>query len=324
MAPNGIPLDTAAIVSTILEGIFYGFSVLMFTFTIWIMTHRRKRREVNRVMVAVACFLLLFSTAHIVINIIRLEEGLVQYSKTFPGGPLGYFFDTKQWSFVYNDLIYILQTMLGDGVVIFRCYVVWQSWYVIAVPMFMWCSMVATGIGCVYSLSRSSSQEVIFAQQTEPWVTAFFVATLITNFSSTFLLAYRIWIVDRSSAQFRSQGSSPWPLARIIMDSGILYSISLLAALLCFVTQSRGQYIILEMLPPIISIAFYGVIIRATMPTSDRAGQSQSTMRFSPGISRTDWDEREYTSGCMEVESNEVETNRKHSSGGGVISIREL
>lgn len=58
---------------------------------------------------------------HMVIDIIRTYEGLVQYRNTFqPDGPISYFSDVSQWSFVYKNLIYTLQTLVGDGVVV-RC-----------------------------------------------------------------------------------------------------------------------------------------------------------------------------------------------------------
>lgn len=38
-----------------------------------------------------------------------------------------------------------------------------------------------------------------------------------------------------------------WPVLRIVLDSGILYSVSLLAALVCFVNKNRGHYVMLDM-----------------------------------------------------------------------------
>jgi hypothetical protein len=77
MALN-IPLDKAAIVSTVLEGILYGklssrclqahlisdpgFSLLMFCATVWSLTHGRIRSEVNKLMFSAAILLLVLST----------------------------------------------------------------------------------------------------------------------------------------------------------------------------------------------------------------------------------------------------------------------
>ncbi|KAH7926567.1 hypothetical protein BV22DRAFT_341940 [Leucogyrophana mollusca] len=283
--PSGIPADTAAIVSTTLEGVLYGFSVLMFIGTTWALTRKRRRSEVNWAMVVVACLLLVLSTAvfpqHMIIDIIWLYEGMVQFRDTFPGGPVMFFSDVAQWGFVYKNLMYNLQTLLGDGVVIYRCYIVWQSILIVVVPMIMWCSVAITGFGCVYTLSKATTTAGnIFAKETGTWITAFFATTLATNLLSTTLLAYRIWSVSRSTAYLRDKQSSLVPVLRIILDAGLLYSVTLLTALLCFVSQNRGHYVVLDMIMPIISIAFYMVIIRITISKPKSLGGLQTTTGF--------------------------------------------
>ncbi|KAF9244663.1 hypothetical protein BU15DRAFT_86028 [Melanogaster broomeanus] len=274
--PNGIPLDTAAIVSTVLEGILYGFSILMFIGTIWALIYRRTHcgGGVNMRMVAVACLLFLFSTAHMVIDFIRTEEGLVQQRDTFPNGPVAFFSDVAQWSFVYKNMLYMLQTLVGDGVVIYRCYVVWQSCWITIIPVMLWCSVAVTGVGCVYSISQATvNRENIFAPGTGPWITAFLAATLA-------LLTFRIWSVGKRASS-ASQPSVLWPVVRIILDAGVLYSLSLLAALLCFITKNRGHYVLLDMIMPIISLTFYMVIIRITISKSTSQGNGLPSSGFS-------------------------------------------
>ncbi|OJA18399.1 hypothetical protein AZE42_09781 [Rhizopogon vesiculosus] len=121
---SGMPLDAAAIMSTVLEGILYGFSILMFVGTMWTLTHKNRTQAVNRPIATVAILLLLLSTAHMIVDIVRIEEGLVKYRDTFKGGPPAFFADVAQVTFVTKNAIYIMQTLLGDGVVvssIFAC-----------------------------------------------------------------------------------------------------------------------------------------------------------------------------------------------------------
>ncbi|KAG1780861.1 hypothetical protein EV702DRAFT_1076196 [Suillus placidus] len=250
----------------------------MFIGTIWVLFQRNISRAANRRMVTVACSLLLFSTAHLIIDTIRTEEGLVQQRSTFPGGPTAFFSDVAQWSFVYKNLLYTLQTLVGDGVVIYRCYVVWQSWYIIIIPCMLWCSVAATGAGCVYSISQATiNKENIFAPGTGPWITSFLAATLFTNLLSTSLLAYRIWSIGRRVTNVALATGLMWPILRVILDAGVLYSLSLLAALSCFIAKNHGHYIVLDMIMPIISITFYMVIIRiAITKNSSQASEDHS------------------------------------------------
>lgn len=55
---------------------------------------------------------------HMIVDIIRLEDGLVKYRDTFPDGPAAFFADVSQITYVIKNAIYISHTLLGDGVVV--------------------------------------------------------------------------------------------------------------------------------------------------------------------------------------------------------------
>ncbi|KIK82384.1 hypothetical protein PAXRUDRAFT_832241 [Paxillus rubicundulus Ve08.2h10] len=307
--PKGIPLDTAAVVSTVLEGIIYGFSILMFIGTMWALM--QKRMNSSKRMVVVTCSLLLLSTAHMVIDIIRIEEGLVQQRDTLPGGPAAFFSDVTQWSFVYKNMLYMLQTLVGDGVVIYRCYVVWQSLWIIIVPLILWLSVAVTGVGCIYFISQATiNKENTFTPTTGPWITAFLAATFFTNIFSTSLLAFRIWNVGkRVSSGSMQAGSAMWPVLRIILDAGMLYSFSLLVALVYFI-RNRGHYVLIDMIMPIISLTFYVVIIRIAIAKSNSQGNTApSSGRASRRGGREDDDRNQYPLKRLEVHVTQFTEN---------------
>ncbi|KAG2141104.1 hypothetical protein DEU56DRAFT_283853 [Suillus clintonianus] len=252
---QGIPLDSAAIMSTVLEGMLYGFSVLMFIGTMWALTYKHHMRDrVNRPITVVAVLLLVLSTAHMVIDIIRIEDGLVKSRDTFPGGPEAYFAEISLGTFVVKNTIYILQTLLGDGVVIYRCYVVWQTVWVIILPSMLWCSVAVTGIYSLYSFSHTASTSGnVFSQVTREWISGFYALTLAANLLSSGLLAYRIWKIERNVA------------------NSLLYSIALLCTLIGSIRSNNGALVMIDILPPIISIAFYTVIIRIAIGRNNRS-----------------------------------------------------
>ncbi|KAG2031775.1 hypothetical protein BDR03DRAFT_971775 [Suillus americanus] len=194
LAMASMSLDTATIISTALEGILYGFSVLMFIGTMWTMTYKRSMRDVNRPVAAAAVLLLVLSTAHIVLGIIRTEYGFV----TYQGIPAVYFADASQETYVIKNSIYVLQTLLGDAVAIYRCYVVWQAAWVIILPSMLWCGVAVTGALSVYGDSQTGSNGIISAEVIMECMGAFCGLTLAANLSSSGLLAYRIWKIERN------------------------------------------------------------------------------------------------------------------------------
>ncbi|KAI0635690.1 hypothetical protein C8Q77DRAFT_1155463 [Trametes polyzona] len=269
-----LTLDLAAVISTTLEGIFYGFSVFMFGVTLYILKQNSRRldRQVNWKMLAVSWALLICSTAHMIIDIIRICNGLIYQRDTFPGGPVAWFSQPAENTFIAKNIVYLFQTLLGDGVLIYRCYVVWQSWLVVAFPIVLW-----FWIGIVSAIAIHSSATVpagggtVFLTRVGQWITAFYSSTLATNFIVSILLGYKIWITNRRTSRMR-QGSL-LPVVRVIADAGLLYSATLTAALACFVQKSNGQYIVLDIITPIISITFYMVIIRVGLATTTRSSE---------------------------------------------------
>ncbi|KAG0702251.1 hypothetical protein DFH29DRAFT_508473 [Suillus ampliporus] len=274
MASSGIPLDASSLMSTVLEGILYGLSILMFIGTIWTLTYKRRVRDINRPIAVIALLLFMLSTAHMVVNIIRAEDAFVKYRNTFTGGPVAFLADVSQETYVIKHALYVAQTLLADGMVIYRCYVVWQSIWIIILPCMLWCSVAVTGVGAVYNCSQANTG--IFVQALTKWVTAFFASTIATNLLSSGILACRIWMIQRGVSTAHTTKSTVMPIVRMLVDAAILYSAVLLTALITFVCGNNGQDAVVDMVMPIISIAFYMVLIRIAV--NNRTGNYLSTL----------------------------------------------
>lgn len=86
----------------------------------------------------------------------------------------------------------------------------------------------------------------------DPYVLAF-RRTLKKASSTSFsplpvLLAYRVWYIDQNiTRSLRHHKSQLRPVLHVIIDAGMIYSFTLLAALICFVNRSNGQYVILDL-----------------------------------------------------------------------------
>ncbi|KAG2355098.1 hypothetical protein BDR07DRAFT_1304190 [Suillus spraguei] len=263
-------LDTAAIISTALESILYGFSVLMFIGTMWALTYKHSVRDVNRPVTVAAVLLLILSTAHVILSIVWTEYGLVTYRDMYQGGPAAYFADVSQKIFVVKNSIYVLQTLLGDAVAIYRCYVVWQAAWVIILPSILWCGVAVTGALSVYGDSQASSTGVSSTEVTMECMGTFCGLTLAANLSSSGLLAYRIWKIERNASASRTTKVMTTSIIRVIMDSAILYTTALLCTVAGSLCSGSGPFVLIDMLTPIISITFYMVIIRIAIGKNTR------------------------------------------------------
>ncbi|KAG1850811.1 hypothetical protein DFJ58DRAFT_887002 [Suillus subalutaceus] len=97
----------------------------------------------------------------------------------------------------------------------------------------------------------------VFTDQTRVWVVAVVALTLSTNLISSGLLAYRIWMMERKVSTVHATSDTLMPIVRVLVDATIIYSGMLLVMLICFVSDNNAQFIIQDMIMPIIPIAFY-------------------------------------------------------------------
>jgi len=161
-------------------------------------------------------------------------------------------------------MIYALQTLLGDAIVIYRCYVVWQSVSVILLPVATWVTFLAIWLTLV-GYGNHSTSSWLFSRQGAMLLNSFYALTLITNVISTGLLAFRIWTINRATSQQRATKSRILPLMNVCLDSGILYTTILTVSIILFTRKSQAIFIVQDMLVPTIAFTFYMVIIRVGM-----------------------------------------------------------
>lgn len=118
----------------------------------------------------------------------------------------------------------------------------------------------------IFLATASENPGDIFATQTGRFITAVYSMTLVTNLSATSmyfvirqifprttlnslylgLLAYRIWTINRTTTQWRTTDHLS-PVLRVVIESGALYSLTIIAAIITFALKSPGVYVILDM-----------------------------------------------------------------------------
>jgi hypothetical protein len=79
-------------------------------------------------------------------------------------------------------------------------------------------------------------------------IKSFFSATLAANFVATGLLALRIWQIHHKTGGYLGPISETvlYRLGRVLVESGMLCSMTLLITLIMFICESNGMYIMLD------------------------------------------------------------------------------
>ncbi|OAX36780.1 hypothetical protein K503DRAFT_694469 [Rhizopogon vinicolor AM-OR11-026] len=225
-------------------------------------------------MLAAACLLFLLSTMHVVIDADHVWQGFIS-----AGGADEFFLDVSKNTF--KNALYEMETLVGDAILIYRCYVVWQRTELIIAPVIGWVAIAVTGSHTVWSISQLSptSANIIFLQETTAkWVISFYSMAFATNVIATSILAFKLWSVHQGSSRMRTTRSHVYPVLLVIMECGALYSMSLVTMLATYLTASNSAYIVIDMIGQIIPITFFMIIVRTAMLRfNDRTSQGLIT-----------------------------------------------
>ncbi|KZV76684.1 hypothetical protein PENSPDRAFT_598193 [Peniophora sp. CONT] len=272
--------------SLIVEGILYGFSLFMYGVTLWVLLHQRRLDGVPWIIFIAATLLFILSTIRIGVDSHRVYFGFLLAENTDL-----YFGDTTKETF--KNIIYLLQTLLGDGILIYRCLVMWRDVRVIILPCILWCSVAVTGIHTVWSVAQPLTNSITVFVNAAHWILSFYVLTLVLNAVTTGLLAFKIWQLNSMVAPYRNGAQSLIPIAIILLECGMLYTCSVLIIIITYALRSNSLYVMLNITGQIIPITFYLIIIRAghariSSEVSWSLSVPVTTFQATPGRSRQD------------------------------------
>ncbi|OAX35340.1 hypothetical protein K503DRAFT_373645 [Rhizopogon vinicolor AM-OR11-026] len=236
-------LGGASLLALFLEALFYGVFLTLYWITLFILL---KKSGIQReLLISVATLLLCLATAHLIIDFIRALEAFVFQVNTI--GADAYYSDLASPLELAKMTLYIIQTILADSVILWRCYVTHNKSIIIAIPG---CIMLLTNgaIGCyiVWSLSRIHSGSLASATW---WLSSFYTLTMTISNTCTILIAYRIY---RTRRLMPGGLAALLPIFIVIVESGALYAMSVLALLVTLFTRSNGQSPMLGGVVPIV------------------------------------------------------------------------
>ncbi|KAJ7749318.1 hypothetical protein DFH07DRAFT_961828 [Mycena maculata] len=137
--------------------------------------------------------------------------------------------------------------------VIYRLYKVWGGNKFICLP-FVRCFLasIATGIGVIVSQTLRKPSQSIFSGALHDWPLAFFAMTFVVNIGCTCLIAYHILAVNRRT-KILNIGALV-PVAVVIVESGLVYAVSVVILFTLFLSNSSAYKIVQDMVGPILAV----------------------------------------------------------------------
>ncbi|KAJ6577505.1 hypothetical protein B0H19DRAFT_1252845 [Mycena capillaripes] len=204
----------------------------------------KSRHEIKFPILAATVLMFLVSSFSAVLSMQGVIDGFIDYDG--PGGALE-FYETvnggwKHWMVAVEDSV---QVIVGDALLIYRCYVLYnRNWCAIAVPAMAWLALVVMSITSTYHEANLSAGKSLNDSSVLPFLSTTLLLTFMTSIITTYLILRRLFRIDQ---QPHLRGViRPHLLTRIatiFLETGLIYTLSVVASLGVYLTGSRLEYV---------------------------------------------------------------------------------
>ncbi|TCD68133.1 hypothetical protein EIP91_011498 [Steccherinum ochraceum] len=282
--PN-FPIDKAYLIGDWMAATFWGaFTVLFITCMLTSLSTARRRWFSLLTVFVMYCL----ATAHIGLALTRLIEAFIIHAHDPSSGA-----DTGAILYLANiaipinrskDMIYITTIWMGDSILVWRCYMVWnKDWRVIALPCLMVVATAVSGYGAVgeYFNPHLSPQ---FATN---WASGMLAVSMVTNIILTMLTSGRIWMLTRSVDFDLAPGAAYRTRYRVViltvLEAGLIVAIAKFLEFLFFelapvngLDGFNALYIMMECMPQIMGIAPTFIILAVSLGFTSTGSEAYS------------------------------------------------
>ncbi|KAI0351211.1 hypothetical protein OH77DRAFT_1462363 [Trametes cingulata] len=277
----------SGLISLFLESLFFGAFALVYGITTWILLFRdRPQGRTTRDLLFFGGSTVMFVLAlvHMALDVHINLRGFLLESHDF--------LDMANLFDAFNGLIepigavkfaiYVTQTFIGDGFMIYRAYIVWnRQWMVVVIPGILLLAEVVLG----YVTSGLGTLDVSGSRITA-CVNAFFILSVAANITSTALIMKRILWSQGGARERRARGSQrktvQWRVVESLVQSAAIYSAaSISLAVTSFLSPAIGFPACHSVFPSIIGIVFVLIVIRISLNAGGADVHRQTTLRHS-------------------------------------------
>ncbi|KAH8832054.1 hypothetical protein DL96DRAFT_1553232 [Flagelloscypha sp. PMI_526] len=265
--------DAVEFVGMAAEAIFYGMFIILVIGTLHVLFRKGSRPARLHYPMIVASFLMwILATTHLAIDVTLIFNSLFSSSSSpsdinssshpMPPPPHNSLVTSQSGMSVLDHLssstnlakmaLFYAIMILGDAIVIFRAFVVWNPrWLVVVLPIL--CSVASAILAC---LCLWATKDPDGGRAIMKAYGAYGAAVLLLSLCANLLAVGR---------------TSLWPILKIMIESGVLNAAYLIVYIVLMLRGSSYLPIIGNMACPIVGIIFSLIIVRAGLQQSSRA-----------------------------------------------------
>jgi len=265
-------LDTSTLSGLFAGAVLYGLYVALFATSLYILLCRRSDGRPNLVLLIASIVLFIIITLMLALSLSINLDAFIVYRSTID--PNLFLQNVLYWKSLTLQVLGLFICLFGDVILIYRGWLIWaQSWRAMAVPMVMFLASIAVLIFIVVELTQTATYVPSDATKLNQGLDAFIILTLVQNILVTSLIVWRLWRIDSAVAPYRN-ARSLLPVIWIIVESGFLYSATLLTFLVVSLVDPWVSVIMSSILYVMIGITFSSIIVRVGLSSEKRITRS--------------------------------------------------
>ncbi|KAJ3553789.1 hypothetical protein NM688_g3430 [Phlebia brevispora] len=285
---SNFPVDEAQIIALFMESIAYGAFLVSqgMCYHVLLYDQRGPRRTVNWAMFIITTVMAVFATFDVALGLRHNLEAFIFYAG--PGGPDGEFDDISNWVNVMKTVNTQMMSLIGDGMLVYRCYVVFlHRWKIIIVPLLMWLANAVLSAIIIFITATLHQDAIISCQASlKPFLYSFFAINIILNILTTGMIILQIWRVNKKSSPYVTRSDPQYSctrleqVMRIIIELGLLYTALMIATFICELASSNAIYGVSDVLVVAVGISFNLIIIRLNWTTTMSMASREVTLTY--------------------------------------------
>jgi len=259
-----IPVAVAELIGTFLETLGYGTYIVIFPRCLGILRKRQIGRGLMSYLLITMVITFILITMHLIVDLTRAFTAFTG-NMDYPGSPEKYYANVDTALVMTKNASYITATLLSDALLVYRTFIVWgRKHWVVVLPALLLLLDAAMSVWFTWSLNQAKPGKSVLISTAFARSKYFYAATLAVNLLCTFLIAFRIWHIHRTSnccSELKHKNN----VLSAILESAAIYTAILLCLIGTSVSDNSAMFIFLNSLPPVIGSVFSYVIIRSSM-----------------------------------------------------------
>ncbi|TFY55599.1 hypothetical protein EVJ58_g8145 [Rhodofomes roseus] len=270
-----------------LTAILYGVELVVYGTTVHALWTKPKRGRADTFFILFSTTLLILMTILYSTNAAFGEEMWIVHAK-YPGGMDAYLAAyVNVWYQTLSSTSPTAANLLGDALMIYRCYVLYNSIYIILFPSLLWLGSFASGVLFLYASGNPHGD--FFEGFAQNCGLGYYTTTIFLNFLTTTMIIGRLLWVARYMRKNLGRATSETyvNVIAIIVESALPYTLIGIANLITYGVRSDTNVLFAAMYGMMTGLAPQLIIMRVikgrAISRRDMTEVLTNSMTFAPG-----------------------------------------